>query len=348
MAGKKRIALSMIVKNESKVIERCLNSVFQSGLVTYFKVIDTGSTDNTIDLITKCAINHNIKGTIESYPFTNFGDCRNKALEGLYDKFDWVLWIDAKEELIASRNAVKRIQSYIDDYDNDSFLIQTNSSNGAIDFRTNLFKLDGHTVWHGKCHEYLNVTKGELISGNEISITRHLDSESWDNKESLDKKYIKYEQLLKSQIREQPDEARWYYYLAETYRYFKTPETDEEAIKYYQKRIEMGDGLNWEERYLSVIMLAAIKFKKGISDFNLLKLVEGSQRPEHLILMAQMFNKNGNLVAAHRKMVLADKIIKSGNAATVGIDANLYCNFAPNFLSAIQLALDKDFDSQKM
>lgn len=44
-----KISLCMIVKDESKVILRCLDSVKK--LIDYLFIVDTGSTDDTILLI---------------------------------------------------------------------------------------------------------------------------------------------------------------------------------------------------------------------------------------------------------------------------------------------------------
>jgi glycosyltransferase involved in cell wall biosynthesis len=46
---KKKIVLNMIVKNEEKVIERSLGSV--KDFIDYWVIVDTGSTDKTIDVI---------------------------------------------------------------------------------------------------------------------------------------------------------------------------------------------------------------------------------------------------------------------------------------------------------
>ena len=45
----KKIALCMIVKNEEKIIERCLSSVLP--LIDSWVIVDTGSTDGTLDKI---------------------------------------------------------------------------------------------------------------------------------------------------------------------------------------------------------------------------------------------------------------------------------------------------------
>lgn len=43
------LSLVMIVKNESKIIERCLDSV--KSIIDSIIISDTGSTDNTIEII---------------------------------------------------------------------------------------------------------------------------------------------------------------------------------------------------------------------------------------------------------------------------------------------------------
>ena len=43
------ICLTMIVKNESQVIRRCIDSV--KDYISYWVIVDTGSTDGTQDLI---------------------------------------------------------------------------------------------------------------------------------------------------------------------------------------------------------------------------------------------------------------------------------------------------------
>ena len=79
MAELPKICLNMIVKNESKIITRLLNSV--SILIDYYVIVDTGSTDNTIEVITEFFKNKNIKGKILRKEFENFGTTRSYALD---------------------------------------------------------------------------------------------------------------------------------------------------------------------------------------------------------------------------------------------------------------------------
>ena len=63
----KTICLNMIVKNESKVIQRCLESV--KGTIDYWVIVDTGSTDGTQQLIKECL--KDIPGELHERPWVD-------------------------------------------------------------------------------------------------------------------------------------------------------------------------------------------------------------------------------------------------------------------------------------
>ena len=56
------LCLNMIVKNESKIIERLLSSVLP--IIDSYCICDTGSTDNTIEIIENFFKKHNKTGKI--------------------------------------------------------------------------------------------------------------------------------------------------------------------------------------------------------------------------------------------------------------------------------------------
>ena len=71
------ITLVMIVRNESKVIERCLESV--RPLLSGWVIVDTGSTDDTIEKIQRSL--SDIPGELHHREWVDFGHNRNEALE---------------------------------------------------------------------------------------------------------------------------------------------------------------------------------------------------------------------------------------------------------------------------
>ncbi|MEN9654269.1 MAG: hypothetical protein RL235_381, partial [Chlamydiota bacterium] len=70
------ICLNMIVKDESRVILRCLESV--RPLIDSWVIVDTGSTDTTKQIITEYL--SNIPGELHERAWQNFAASRNEAL----------------------------------------------------------------------------------------------------------------------------------------------------------------------------------------------------------------------------------------------------------------------------
>ena len=69
----------MIVKNESKIIERCLESV--SKFIDYWVICDTGSTDKTREIIKDFFKKKNIPGELHQHVWKSFSFNRNLGLE---------------------------------------------------------------------------------------------------------------------------------------------------------------------------------------------------------------------------------------------------------------------------
>ena len=87
------LCLNMIVKNESQVIKRLLSSVVS--IIDTYCICDTGSTDNTIEIIESFFDEHNIDGKVIEEPFKDFGYNRSFALKEAAGLSDYVLLMDA-------------------------------------------------------------------------------------------------------------------------------------------------------------------------------------------------------------------------------------------------------------
>lgn len=85
------IAAAIIVKNEAEHLQRCLNSI--KDFCDEIIVVDTGSTDNTVEIATAFATQ-----VLHKEWKQDFAASRNFALDAV--TAEWVLYIDADEELV--------------------------------------------------------------------------------------------------------------------------------------------------------------------------------------------------------------------------------------------------------
>lgn len=228
------LCLNMIVKNESKVIERLMNSVLP--LIDCYCICDTGSTDNTIEIIQSFFKSKNIPGKIVKEPFKNFGYNRNFALQACIGMSDYVILLDADMILEIRAPFDKSVL-----LKGDIFAILQ----GCNDFyyeNTRIAKNNGLYKYECVTHEYLSLPPNTVafnIDKNLLFITDIGDGGSKSDK------YERDIRLLVDGLKEDPGNVRYHFYLANSYH---DCGQYEKAIDYYKKRIELG-GWNQEVWY---------------------------------------------------------------------------------------------------
>ena len=241
------ICLNMIVKNESKIIERLLDSVIN--LIDSYCICDTGSRDDTIIIITNYFKKRNINGKIIQEPFKNFSHNRNIALQECIGMSEYVLLLDADMLLKIGDNFNK--SELTSDYyyifqGSDSFYYQN----------VRIIKNNGLYKYCSATHEYINIPstsiEGAIFNKNKLFIQDIGDGGSKSNKFKRDIK------LLEKGIKDEKDNARYYFYLANSYRdignYDKAKTT-------YLQLLQMNGWI--QEKYCSCISLGNIyKHKK--------------------------------------------------------------------------------------
>jgi len=223
------LCLNMIVKNESKIITRLLVSVLP--IIDTYCICDTGSTDNTIEVIETFFSNNNINGKIVTEPFKNFSYNRNFALNECLGMSDYILFLDADMVLDVKNFYKGSLLEY------DSFTILQ----GSEDFyfqNIRIVKNNGLYSYVGVTHEYINTppnNKSCFITKDQLFIKDIGDGGSKSNK--FDRDIV----LLTQGIKDDPKNDRYHFYLANSY---YDSGKYEKAIEYYKKRIELG---GWEQ-----------------------------------------------------------------------------------------------------
>lgn len=226
-----KICLNMIVKNESQVIERLLTSALP--LIDTYCICDTGSTDNTIQIIKQFFDKVNISGKIVEEPFRDFGYNRSYSLSQCLgmENADYILLLDA--DMVLQINTLLSIKEFKYNLKKDAYyLLQGTSKFHYKNIR--IVKNDCNFSYWGVTHEYIqipnNATK-DSIPKNMIFI-----NDIGDGGAKADK-FIRDIRLLKQGLIDNPNNYRYTFYLANSY---KDSNQYELAIETYTKRIQIG------------------------------------------------------------------------------------------------------------
>ena len=152
-----KICLNMIVKNESKVILRLLNSVLP--LIDSYCICDTGSTDNTVELIETFFKENNKPGRIVREPFRDFGYNRTFALNSCVGmpNADYLLLLDA--DMVLSINPKLCPKNFRKALDKDAYYVFQGSE--AFFYKNvRILRNNPEYSYWGVTHEYVKTTDG--------------------------------------------------------------------------------------------------------------------------------------------------------------------------------------------
>ena len=236
------ICLNTIVKNEAQSIERMLNSV--KSYIDYWIIADTGSTDNTPDIIRK--VMDGVRGELLFHDWVNFGHNRELILEEAKKRdVGYCLIIDGDEELVVDDETAFRNLTA------DGYFIERRIGGFGYYLQSLLnTKVDWH--WRGAVHNYLVGSKNTPVL-NGVRILCH-KRKGGKSDVSTEEKFLRDAKLLEEELEREPDNKRSRFYLAQSYRdagHF------DKAVENYKKRIDMG---GWkEEVYYSYLQYATCK-----------------------------------------------------------------------------------------
>lgn len=242
----------MIVKNESHIIYNTLENILKNIKIDYWVIADTGSTDNTAEIIKSFFIEKNIPGEMLFHQWSNFSENRNLALDACLGKSDYILFFDADDYFVGNFQQPELSL--------DAYHMQLSSSSNNIRYlRKLIIKNDGSYKWRGVLHEFLESSKNEKIG--EISGDYYVVSGRSGHRSQDKEKYLKDAKVLEKAFNEGAEIdllPRYAFYCAQSYRDFGLID---KAIEWYKKRIEIESGW-YDERNYSYEQLGLLFEKK--------------------------------------------------------------------------------------
>jgi hypothetical protein len=233
-----RIVLTMIVKNEALVIRRCLESI--KPFIAAWSISDTGSTDGTQALIRDLL--GDLPGELIERPWQDFSTNRNEAIEnGLKFEPDYFVTLDADEMFTTSPGFSLRGLAH-DSYD---AMFEMAGTSGRwprrLLFRPHLrykYVLD-EVLEQGNSHGILPA----------CLVKSHTDGAR--SQAGMYEKFRRDAEVLKKAAEAEPNEPRYWFYLAQRLR---GSGQYAEAIDAYQRRVDIDAGLQPERAY-SMLMI---------------------------------------------------------------------------------------------
>ena len=314
-----RITLSMIVKNEEKYLRECLESV--KGIADEIIIVDTGSTDNTINIAGEFG------AVVYNYEWiNNFSAARNYALSK--STGDWILYLDADERLSnSSAGELKKIVRQNDLTGCRCLVSSLNDVTGKPNYMryARLFRNNPNIKFTGAVHEQIDDSlreNGYKIIDADIEII-HVGYNVSNGE--LKKKALRNLSILKEEYKKSKS-AYNMFQLANTYSILQEFES---ANKYYLMSVENG-ALSGEYKAHAYLNLSDCEFKKHNLDGALKYLNEGLQSDASNVLLnllaADIFfrlNKKNESLEYCRKAFAENKKISSGkskSALAVGVN----------------------------
>lgn len=204
-----KLSLCMIVKNEEENIVNCLDRALK--IVDEAIVVDTGSTDKTMEILLD-NYGNNEKVKIVEYEWEeDFSKARNKSLE--YATGDWILVLDADERIFADRNVLEdfltnnKAQAYripiYNIFDKSTFTVSASI--------IRLFK-NNNPIYRGAIHEQVEIDGvlygGEVLDENICKLYHYGYNSNVIREKNKAKRNM---DIIKEEIKRNPkDPFNWY------------------------------------------------------------------------------------------------------------------------------------------
>ena len=204
------INLCIMVKNGGQQFEDMLRTNLP--LIDEWTILDTGSTDGTLDIINKVLVGQK-RGNLFQEPFINFRDSRNRLIELAGKRCKYILMLDDTYRIDGNLRGF--LTDMRGDQMSDSLSLYIKSDD--VEYSSNrIIKTNRNLKYMYRIHEVIQEhdNMNVIIPNYEANILdgrfEYMEERTMARKE-LDLK------LLYDELEEDPDNPRTHYYLGQTY-----------------------------------------------------------------------------------------------------------------------------------
>ena len=286
-----------MVKNESKILQRCLEAVEK--VVDAFCICDTGSTDNTCEIAREFLKTH--PGCLTECPWKDFGFNRTRSFQDAREfvkTTDWALddtyglLLDADMCFVPGSLREQKLT------EKGYTIIQCA---GNLEYpNCRLVRMDHDWTCRGVTHEYWDGPTTSLAKS-----VCYIDDRNDGGCKS--DKFERDARLLEQGLRDEPENVRYMFYLAQTYHSLGRWK---DCIAMYKRRIAAG---GWEEEvwYSHYMIAQAHKANGSPEKFEAWMLKAYNRRPsraEPLYKLAKHFREISQQHKAYQYVLMGRSI----------------------------------------
>lgn len=242
------VCATMIVRNEQAVLGRCLNSLRE--LVDCAVIVDTGSTDDTLNIINQF---RDFPIYLHSRPWVNFGHNRTEAIDMARPHGDYLLMLDADQT----------VEGAIPELTADSYSPMIHSGDLAWRNQT-LVRASLSWRFFGVTHEY--ITCPDAKKNQNIDTFRVIEhADGGGRPVGTQPRWELDAAALEAELIRDPTDSRNVFYLARSYEDLaqtrpqdaKAKHWRDQALKRYKQRVPMPG--NDAESYYSMYRMGAMR-----------------------------------------------------------------------------------------
>ncbi len=234
----------MIVKNEKHVIQRCIASV--RSIISYWTIVDTGSSDGTQQFVQELL--KDIPGQLLERKWVNFSTNRNEAIQFARPHTDYLLIVDADDIITTDGSFASSNLRH------DAYLL-TVKDHGCEYDRIHLISSARDWRYEGVVHECIKCGAEPTLA--KLECVTYVRVGGGSRSHDINK-FLNDANDLEEALKTEPDNKRYTFYLAQSYR---DARMYERAIAIYEKRVAMG---GWrEEVWYSKYQIAVLLERSG-------------------------------------------------------------------------------------
>jgi len=283
-----KVAILGIMKNEERHIQRYVQDHLEFDKIF---LLDTGSTDETINLIRDVDFENKVEVFTNQFEKVHYGDFRSKLMELIKDKlddYDFIFWVDIDESPMYERCSIDTLKRFLANSDRDysAFEITRQDISGSPPFNLQrIFRSADPGYWVYQIHEQHRFVEEEVWHRPLMQVPFYLLHLESERIQTLEKKQ-RYSSIITECFKEaeaKDDYAAIYHYLFFYIDILANECNTEGMMECYEKYIKPGKFHEFPGWYLRRYLFYFVTMGRDDLVEELLNIVKGTEHYEQLI-----------------------------------------------------------------